>query len=173
MSVERNIRRNLPETDESDPVRNNWKRQAAIIISVFIACVIIFIIVIVIYNRPVKLLEDIDPKEITVIEVKDINNKHDFKIEDSGHIEHIIKDISSFTYKRDGFSTADDEAIFKIVLKNKKGTEVEILDFISPEIISSGLFNYKTEVNDEVLPLAYIWGLSLRGTDILADESNA
>ena len=94
-------------------------------------------------------------------------------IMDSGHIEHIIKDISSFKYKRNGFSSDDTKAVFKLVFKNKKGTEVASLALISPEEVSSGMFNYKTEISEEVLPIAYIWGLSLRGTDITSSEDNA
>ena len=92
---------------------------------------------------------------------------------DSGHIEHIIKDISSFKYKRNGLSSDDTKAVFKLVFKNKKGTEVASLALISPEEVSSGMFNYKTEISEEVLPIAYIWGLSLRGTDITSSEDNA
>ncbi len=171
MSVERNIKRNIPEKEETASEGVTNQKKQIIIWSVIIGFSLIVLLIVVVYSRPVKLLEDIDAKEISVIEVTDVQNKNDFKIEDSGHIKNIIKDISSFTYRRDGFSTDDSKAVFKLVFKNKKGTELASLNLVTPEIISSGMFNYKTEISEEVLPIAYIWGLSLRGTDIISSDT--
>ena len=175
MSVERNIKRKMSdkEDESSKEKKGSLLSKYTVIWVVFIVCAVILLIVLVVYNKPVKLLSDLDPKEISVIEVTDVQNKNDVKIMDSGHIEHIIKDISSFKYKRNGFSSDDTKAVFKLVFKNKKGTEVASLALISPEEVSSGMFNYKTEISEEVLPIAYIWGLSLRGTDITSSEDNA
>ena len=179
MSVERKIKRSASENADKKPVENKkFLTKRNIIWLCFIGIALIVLIILVVYNTPVKLLSDIKPSDVSVIKIEDVANKRSFEVTDSDHIKNIIDSISSFSYKRNGFTKSDTKPVYKLTLKNKKGTELAQIDLVSPEEAYYGMFSYKTEISKEQLPIAYILGLSMRDdiyTDLdinaLTDES--
>ncbi len=169
MSVERKIKRSASEnTEKKQTPKGALLTKRNVIWLVFICISLIILIILVVYNTPVKLLSDIKPSDVEVISIEDVANKRTFEVKDSGHIENIIKSISSFSYKRDGFRSSDTKPVYKLTLKNKKGTELANIELVSPEEAYYGMFSYKTEISKEQLPIAYILGLSMR-SDIYKD----
>lgn len=163
MSVERKIRRGIPDSEEAPEKKAGLEKYLTkryLFWGIFIVAATVILVLLVTYNQKVTLLKNIKPSDIAVIEVKNENTGYMFKITQQGHFEQILESITSHKFKKNGFASKGTKPLYTLTLKNKNGIEIDKISFCWYDEVSYGMFNYKTDKTD--LCIGYIVGLEAR-----------